>query len=112
MFLISCRAIRAASGVTVGIEWWRDLSIVIMCFSGAAAVIFLGILAWFSYRETKKTLDSVREASRMVKDTVQITRDQAIEPIVQIFSLIRGVKQGVEEAIKLFRHRREGQGGN
>jgi hypothetical protein len=99
-------------GVNVGIEWWRDLSIVIMCFTGAVALIFLGILAWFCYREVKKALDSVRDASRMVKDTVQMAREQAIEPILQIFSVIRGVRQGVEEAMKLFRRRREGQGGS
>jgi hypothetical protein len=93
-------------------DWLRDLAVVILGFTGAAVLIFLAVLAWFIYREVKTASDSVRDASRTVRDTVQKAGDEGIKPIFQIIALIQGVRQGVDEAMKLFRRRREGQGGN
>ena len=94
----------------MSIEWLRDLAIVILGFTGAAVLIFLGVLAWFIYKDVKSASASVLDASRTVKDTVQRAGDEGIKPIFQIVALIQGVRQGVEEAMKLFRRRREGQG--
>lgn len=93
-------------------EWTRDLAIVFLGFTGTLVLVFLAVMAWLVYKEVKAASASVREASHTVSSTVQKAGDEAIKPIFQIVALIQGVRQGVEETMKLFRHRREGQGGN
>jgi TRAP-type C4-dicarboxylate transport system permease small subunit len=91
-------------------EGLRDLAIIILSFTATVVLIFMGVLAWCTYQQVKSASDSLRETSKTIHDAIQKAGGDALSPVFQIISLVQGVRQGVEEVMKLFRRRREVKG--
>ena len=54
----------------MGIEWFRDLSIVIMGFVTVVVFIFIAVLVYRLYRTIKSILSRVEATSKIAHDTV------------------------------------------
>ena len=68
----------------MGMEWFRDLSIVILALVTTAVLIFTAVLTYRLYRITKSTLLLVKAASKIVYDTVSPVQE-GIKPITKMF---------------------------
>jgi hypothetical protein len=86
----------------MGIEWFRDLSITILCFVTTAVLIFAAILVYSLYRTLKSTLLQVKSASKIAYDTVARIRE-GIKPLFTILALIQGFSGGFKEIIKMLK---------
>jgi hypothetical protein len=86
----------------MGIEWFRDLSITILCFVTTAALIFAATLAYRLYRALTSTLLSVKAASQSISDTVTLVQE-GVKPLIGILAMIQGIRQGFECVSKMFK---------
>jgi hypothetical protein len=116
----------------VGIEWFRDLSIVILGFVTTAVLIFTAVLVYRLYRRIKPILLLVEAASKIaydtatlvqggIKDTVTLVQEgikdtvtlvqEGIKPLLPILTLIQGICRGFESISKIFK-KESNEGGN
>jgi methyl-accepting chemotaxis protein len=81
----------------VGIEWFRDLSIVILGFVTTAVLIFTAVLVYRLYRKITTTLFLVQTLMKSVNDTVN-----TVEEIIKTTSQnINDIVTEVKDSIKL-----------
>jgi uncharacterized protein (UPF0333 family) len=59
----------------MGIEWFRDLSIIVMGFVTAAVLIFVAVLVYRLYRTIKSILLRVETTSKIAHDTVATVQE-------------------------------------
>ena len=90
----------------MGIEWFRDLSIVILGFVTTAVLIFTVILIYRLYRKITTTLFLVQTLMKSVNDTVNTmeeiikTTSQNINDIVtEVKDSIKLVSKGIGDTI-------------
>ncbi len=81
----------------MGIEWFRDLSIVILGFVTTAVLIFTAVLVYRLYGKTKSTLLQVRAASKIAYDTVTLVQE-GIKDAVHTVAL---VQEGIQDTVTL-----------
>jgi hypothetical protein len=92
----------------MGIEWFRDL---IICIFGVAAIgllIFIAVVMYLFYRRTSALLDSMKKAANTMQGFSSCMEGEVIKPIIQIVTVIQGIRQGVDAVSKLFKKKREG----
>jgi hypothetical protein len=94
----------------VGIEWFRDLSITILCFVTTAVLIFASILGYRIYRKAKSALQLAESAAKKAYDTVTVVQE-FIKPLLPIISLIQGICGGLGGISKIF-NKGNNEGGN
>ena len=94
----------------MGIEWFRDLSITILCFVTTAVLIFTAILAYGLYRKAKAMLDLAKSAVKIARDTVTMIQE-SVKSMLPIMSLIQGICGGFEGIKKMF-NKDTNEGGN
>ena len=94
----------------MSIEWFRDLSIVILGFVASAVLIFATVLAYRLYREVRSALLLVKAASKIARDTVTLVQE-GIKPLLPILALIQGIRGGFKGISKMFK-KESNEGGN
>ena len=86
----------------MGIEWFRDLSIVILALVTSAVLIFTAVLIYRLYRITKSTLLLVKATSQIAYDTVSLVQE-GLKPLLSILELIKGISGGFQSISKMFK---------
>ena len=86
----------------MGIEWFRDLSITILCFVTTAALIFIAIMVYRLYRQIKSTLQLVNAAAKTVQETVTLVQE-TIKPMLPMLAIVQGIRGGFEFVSKMFK---------
>ena len=94
----------------MGIEWFRDLSIIIMGFVTVVVLIFIAVLVYRLYRTIKSTLLLAKATSKLAYDTVTIVQE-GIKGLLPIMALIQGIRRGFEVISKMF-EKESNKGGN
>jgi hypothetical protein len=84
----------------VGIEWFRDLSIVILGFVTTAVLIFTAVLFYRLYRKIKSTLLLVEAASKIAYDTVTLAKEGIKDTVTLVQEGIKDTVTLVQEDIK------------
>jgi len=79
----------------VGIEWFRDLAIVILGFGATIVVIFIGVLTLMLYRKLKPILDSTKSTLKRVENISATVEEEVSRPLAQLAAFIQGVRQVV-----------------
>ena len=79
----------------MGIEWFRDLAIVILGFGVTAVVISIGILAFMLYHKLKPILDSARSTAKRVENISATVEQEVSRPLAQLAAFVQGVRQAV-----------------
>ncbi len=82
------------------IEWFRDLSIAVLGFVTTVVLIFTAVLVYRLYRELKSILLLMKEASKLIHDTITLVHEG---PLTTILALIHGVREGFKNMTKLFK---------
>ena len=86
----------------MGIEWFRDLSIIILALVTTVVLIFTAVLVYRLYRITKSTLLLVKATSKIVYDTVALVQE-GLKPLMMIITLIKSISGGFQGISKMFK---------
>jgi len=86
----------------MGMEWFRDLSIVILALVTTAVLIFTAVLTYRLYRITKSTLLLIKATSKIAYDTVSLMQE-GLKPLLSILTLIKGISGGFQGISKMFK---------
>ena len=79
----------------MGIEWFRDLAIVILGFSATIVVISVGVLAFMLYRKLRPILDSVKSTAKRVENISTTVEEEVSRPLAKLAAFVQGVRQAV-----------------
>jgi len=91
----------------VGMEWFRDLAIVILGFGVTIVVIFIGILAFMLYLKLRPILDSAKSTVKRVENISATVEEEVSRPLAQLAAFVQGVRQAVS-LFSGFARRKEG----
>lgn len=86
----------------MGIEWFRDLSIIILGLISTVVIIFMGVLFYSLYRIAKPILLQVKATSKIAYDTV-VTVQEGIKPVLTILAIIKGMSGKFQHISKIFK---------
>jgi len=81
----------------VGMEWFRDLAIVILGFGVTIVVIFIGILAFMLYLKLRPILDSAKSTVKRVENISATLEEEVSRPLAQLAAFVQGVRQAVSQ---------------
>ena len=92
------------------IAWFRDLTIVILGVVAIIAIIFLAVVVYVIYKKIKRILDSAESVSVSakgivadVKESIDSIKEEAMSPMIQLMSIVQGVRQGMDVFNKFFK---------
>ena len=91
----------------MGIEWFRDLAIVILGFGVTIVAIFIGVLAFMLYRKLRPILDSVKTTTKTVENISSTVAEEVSRPLAQLAAFVQGVRQAIS-LFSGFSRRKEG----
>jgi len=91
----------------VGIEWFRDLAIVILGLGVTIVAIFIGVLAFMLYRKLRPILDSVKTTTKTVENISSTVAEEVSRPLAQLAAFVQGVRQAIS-LFSGFSRRKEG----
>jgi hypothetical protein len=86
--------------LTMGIEWFRDLSITLLGFVTTAALIFVSVLIYRLYRKANSALQLAKSASKIACDTITLVQQG---PLITILTMIQGFRGGFKGISKIFK---------
>jgi hypothetical protein len=95
----------------VSIEWFRDLSITILCFVTTLLLIFSAILIYLLYRKAKSALQLAESAAQKAYDIVTMVQE-FIKPLLSIGAMIQGICGGLGGIGNMFKKESNGGGKN
>lgn len=95
----------------MGIDWFRDLVICVFGLVGMVVLIFVTVLFYRMYHRTMSILDSVRAISSTIRGITSYAGDEVVKPLVQVVTLIQGVRQGIETISSFFKKQEGGKDG-
>jgi hypothetical protein len=90
------------------IQWYRDLIICITAPVAAIALVIVAAVFCLKYRRTKRITDAADTAVSNINDVISNVREDIIDPILQIMSLVKGIRQGIEMANKFMSKKEKG----
>ena len=95
----------------MGIQWFRDLSITILCFVSTVVLTLSAILIYRLYRKAKSVLKLAESAAKSACDTVTMVQE-FIKPLLSIGALIQGICGGLGGIGNIFKKESNGGGKN
>lgn len=90
----------------MGIEWFRDLSIIILCFITSIMLIFAAVILYRLYRKLNSILLLVKETSKIAHDVVCLVRDFS-KPLIPILALMKGIGGGFRGVADMLKNKKE-----
>ena len=91
----------------MGIEWFRDLAIVILGLGVTIVAIFIGVLAFMLYRKLRPILDSVKTTTKTVENISSCVQEEVSRPLAQLAAFVQGIRQAIS-LFSGFSRRKEG----
>ena len=89
------------------VEITRDLIIIIFGLVAIIAIVFGTLLFFRIYRETRVVLNSWKSTSESIRNMSTRVEDEILRPILQIVSIVQGVRQGIDVVTRMFRKEEE-----
>ncbi len=93
----------------MSIDWFRDLIICIFGIVAAGVLVFLAVLLYLLYRRTTSILDSVKATSTTIEGITSYVGEEVVKPVVQVASMIQGIRQGIDTISKFFKKQEGGK---
>ena len=84
----------------MGIEWFRDLSIIILGITTLVVLVIITVLIYRLYRKADATLQLVKSTVKIAYDTVTFVQNG---PLTTILALIQGLRGGFEGIRDIFK---------
>lgn len=89
------------------LDWLRDLIIVICGIAGTLIAVFVTVLIFRLYRQLKEITGSAKTAVKDVQSTWSFLSDTVVQPVIQVTSLIQGIRQAINAVTKRATRERE-----
>lgn len=89
------------------ISWWRDLVIVIWGLVASIAVIVISVLIILSYRKLSTLMKSADTMVAKANDVLDYTKEEILQPAVQLERLIQGIIKGFSLISNLFKKKED-----
>jgi hypothetical protein len=83
------------------IQWYRDLIICITAPVAAIALVIIAVASCLRYRRTSRIANAIDTATLNINEIIFSVREDIINPVLQIMSLLKGIRQGIEIVNKL-----------
>lgn len=77
----------------MGIDWFRDLAIVVLGFGVTLVAVFIGIIALMLYLKLKPVLDTAKSTAKRVENISATIEEEVSRPLAQLAAFIQGVRQ-------------------
>ena len=87
----------------MGIDWVRDLVIIISGSLSVVALIIIIVVLLLMYFRVRSILDSVKKITRKVQEVSTYVGDEVIKPVTQVVTIIEGIRQGIDGVRRIFR---------
>ena len=94
----------------MGIEWYRDLSIIVLCLVMSVVLIFSAFLAYRFFHIAHSTLNMIKSTTKLAYDTVSLVQE-VMKPILPILAIFSGVLGGFQGITKIFK-KQNNEGGD
>jgi hypothetical protein len=95
----------------VGIEWFRDLAIVILGFGVTIVAVLIGVLAFMLYRKVKPVLDSAKATAKRVENISATVEEEVSRPLAQLAAFVQGIRQATSLFTGFAKRRKGGRDG-
>ncbi len=92
----------------MGIEWFRDLAIVILGLGVTIVAIFIGVMAFLLYRKLRPIMDSVRATTKTMENISTCVGEEVARPLGQVAAFVQGIRQAIS-LLSGFSRRKEGR---
>lgn len=93
----------------MGIEWFRDLVIIILGIIAIVVLILISVLSYLLYQKSRTLMDAmhlVYQRANSILDTIESTsvtmqgiasdiKEVMLNPVTQIIATIQGIRQGI-----------------
>ena len=89
------------------LDWLRDLIIVICGIAGTLIAVFVTVLIFRLYRQLKEITDSAKTTAKGIQSTWSFLSDTVVQPVIQVTSLIQGIRQAINAITKRATRERE-----
>ena len=89
------------------LKWYPDLIICITSSVAAISLVVIAIVSCLRYRRTKHIADAIDRAVKNIDGIITNVREDVIDPLLQIMSLVKGIRQGIEMVNKFVRNEGE-----
>ena len=93
----------------MSIDWFRDLILCIFGIVASGVLVFLAVLLYLLYRRTRSILDSVKATSTTIQGITSYVGEEVVKPVVQVASMIQGIRQGIDTISKFFKKQEGGK---
>jgi hypothetical protein len=78
------------------IQWYRDLIICITAPVTAITLVIIAVVSCMRYRRTRRIADAIDTAALNINEIIFSVREDIINPALQIMSVVKGIRQGIE----------------
>ena len=92
----------------MSLEWFRDLVICIWGLVTTGVFILVAVLLYSLYRRTRPILDSIKATSTTIQGISSCVENEVAKPLIEVVSIIQGVRQGINTVAKLFKKQKGG----
>ena len=93
----------------MSIDWFRDLVISIFGVVATGVSIFIAVLAYSLYRRIKPVLKSLKKSAKTIQTLSSYTENEVVKPLIQMATVIQGVRQGINAVGKIFQKKKGGK---
>ena len=95
----------------MGIEWFRDLILIIFGIAATVVLILLAVLSFSIHRKTSSFLNSLKATSATIQGISSYVGDEIVKPLTQAVTIIQSVRHGVDAVSKFFKKPEGGKHG-
>ena len=81
----------------MGIEWFRDLTIIIFALATTIVCVVVVILSFRLYSTAKGALEELRMASTLARDTAEMVH-AGVKPISAILAIFQAMREGYQHS--------------
>jgi len=92
----------------MSIEWIRDLIISITGIVAICVLIFIAVLSYIRYRQTKAIMKALKVTIKTVESVSSCASNEIAKPVIQALTFIQGMRQGIAFINKSFRKKENG----
>lgn len=89
----------------MSVEWFRDLVIIIFGLIASGVLVLIAITAFLLYRQMRTIQSSMKNTLAIIERVSRVT-SEVLQPLVQVLSLISGIREGIESMTRLFREKK------
>ena len=91
----------------MSIEWIRDLVISITGIVVICVLIFIAVLSYIRYRQTRAIMKSLKTTAKTIEGVTSIVGDEVAKPMMKAVTFIQGMRMGINLINKFIKRKED-----